>query len=196
MGNFSIKTTTIWGSGKRIEIDNVNVFNGVSFVSRAVSTDKDRGHTGLTYMYYNKPDLVGVDGHRLHIYEANLEELEDNGYYFVISRTKTQIHIGYVGQSGEVEPKYLDYTTVIPNKEESIKVLKDKTSSPGFGNLDALYSSVVRNLPDEQPAIKFKFIKDLEGYDLWDVYIGEGGRVLFDNHNLLQAVIMPMRPQG
>lgn len=187
-----IKTVNIWGGHGVGSIDtrDAAIFQGIEFVSRAVTLDNSVFK--LRDMYFDKPNLVATDGHRLHLFEMPEDALIPGGFYRVIRKTKSLIELGYVGQG----QKFPEYKNILPDAASLTKIAEG--AAGGYGRIESLYATVIRGLSVHNTSLRYSYVKDLGDVAVWDVYIdqkeekGNRAGILFKSHKM-KALIMPVR---
>lgn len=162
------------------------LFNPLSFILRARSTDDTRLHLQLLHVEDGKS--ICTDGKRLHIYTG--ETLADGDY-----------KIDLVGKDKMIFTPTKDYTfpdwkRVMPEKENCKKVdgkLNMESSSLKKSQLHALSKNHFAFIKNTDCLIDLSHFSALSGHS-WKVYHQEDNNksVLFEN-NTFTAVIIPMR---
>lgn len=144
------------------------------FVAAAASGDHTR--EALTYVYSDGGRIMATDGHRLHVYAP--EECLPAGYYEIIRKTKTEVHLNSV----ELDLVYPDVDRVIP---EAVNMVSATGSPCG------VYAAVIRAMPTN--TLEFKYFEAAFPPELMDSYQVTDGvsPVMFQGGKVL-SVVMPV----
>lgn len=168
------KKIVIWGKSGRNELVDNELFTGISFVDKARLKDSELNR-GLSYIYFDYPNLVAMDGHRLHLYVVDIEDLFFNKHcYEVIKISSSEIHLGNIGQMSS--DFYPGWRHAWP---DGLYQSIDGTVTVTKANLSEAYSNVIRHMLDDK-ILDFGFFKDLTPMEYCDVgFWGEQGFVIF-----------------
>lgn len=177
------KKIIIWGPDGREEFIDDAVFDGLSFVNKARSkTDMKQASE---YIFFDNSNLVGLDGHRMHLCSIDNQGIFSRHCYEVIKISGSEIHMGNIGERSD--NFFPDWKDIWPDGfYEEINV----SLSFGKSNLAESYGLLVKQMPSDK-VLNYTYFQDLSpmGHSVpgW-----HNGNLIF-KAGKLGALIVPMK---
>ena len=159
-------------------------YAGVKWTVKAKSKEESR--YGLFNVLSTGKRIVATDGHRMHIYKLQTEEIP-KGIYEVIE-AKGMIIFNLTNKQISEFP---DWMAVIPRHKRAITI--KVMGNPKEDNVEAV-ATLFRAMPEDR-VVNLKYLSDALGDgDIWKVNVDkEANDALLFRNGRKVAVVMPMR---
>jgi len=165
--------------------------SGVYWLTSCLSKDRDEGRFHLLHIQIKDGNFCATDGRRLHYF--NPVTAYGDGYYKVIKRTKTLIHLEKAEDWDGCYPEIDDFINFdgarITFSINGRNVSKDENAD----HASQVTAAIIRKMAPNE-AIRFDFIMDaLTNDNMFDVFVEDDSKpIKFKSENKI-AVIMPIR---